>query len=476
MASIHKTHVPLIIFTVCIMIYAFGGFLPDAYSQVALPENDTTRNTGLTVQPLDNDSSIRQTTVLSEKAPPQKESGTTESAENQEQLLSELSARLLNKLDKDVLTIAYKGLEQSQKNIDRSISILNYATGTLAVTATLLGVIVALFAVFITVASLFSYFKYKDTRELEKQIEQNAKQTEQNVIEANNKLKEAEKLVGEIAKLKTRAEDTVNSLTKLPVEKLLPEESKQMAKELEDAVERSAIMGIEQSPAQKAFIEATKLYYQGNYQDSLKEFEKVIKLKPDFPDPWHSKGVVLGKLGRCEDALKEFDKVLELKPYLYEAWYNKGVTLDRLGRYADALNAFDKAIRLKTDFYEAWYNKGNALDKLGSYANALNAFDKAIGLKPDSPEAWHNKGYVLNKLGKPDDALEAFDKAIELKPDDHEAWFNKACSFALKNDKKNMLSCLAKAIELDPICKQHAQAGSAFETFRDDPDFKKLVE
>ncbi|MCB1196432.1 tetratricopeptide repeat protein, partial [bacterium] len=348
MASIHKTHVPLIIFTVCIMIYAFGGFLPDAYSQIALPENDTTRNTGLTVQPLDNDSSIRQTTVLSEKAPPQKESGTTESAENQEQLLSELSDRLLNKLDKNVLTIAYKGLEQSQKNIDRSISILNYATGTLAVTATLLGVIVALFAVFITVASLFSYFKYKDTRELEKQIEQNAKQTEQNVIEANNKLKEAEKLVGEIAKLKTRAEDTVNSLTKLPVEKLLPEESKQMAKELEDAVERSAIMGIEQSPAQKAFIEAAKLYYLGNYQGSLNELEKVLELKPDD----------------------------------HEAWLNKGIVLDELGRHEEALTAYDEAIKHKTDYSEAWLNKGVALDKRGKYEDALKAFDTAIKYKP----------------------------------------------------------------------------------------------
>ncbi|MBC6419337.1 MAG: tetratricopeptide repeat protein, partial [Prochloron sp. SP5CPC1] len=133
-------------------------------------------------------------------------------------------------------------------------------------------------------------------------------------------------------------------------------------------------------------------------------------------------GVVIAELEHYPETVKCWDKILALKPDYHEAWSNRGVALGNLGKLEEAIASFNKAIKLKPDEHQAWLNRGVALDNLGKSKEAIDSFDKAIELKPDYHPAWSNRGFALRNLGKLEEAIASFNKAIKLKPDEHQAW------------------------------------------------------
>ena len=52
----------------------------------------------------------------------------------------------------------------------------------------------------------------------------------------------------------------------------------------------------------------------GNFENALSFFEKALLLKPDDPDLWNNKGIVLRSLGRYDEASDCYNKSLELDP------------------------------------------------------------------------------------------------------------------------------------------------------------------
>jgi len=57
-----------------------------------------------------------------------------------------------------------------------------------------------------------------------------------------------------------------------------------------------------------------KLFEEGNLDEALVYFDKVLKIKQDNPDFWNKKGVILRSLGRYQEAVECFEKSLKLDP------------------------------------------------------------------------------------------------------------------------------------------------------------------
>ena len=201
----------------------------------------------------------------------------------------------------------------------------------------------------------------------------------------------------------------------------------------------------------KSTVECGDRYYtQGNLEEALKNYERVIGFGPNMHKIWLKKGNVLNDLGRKEEALKAYDNAIEIKPNFHEAWFNKGNVLKDLGQKEEAIKAYEKAIEIKPDKHEAWFNKGNVLYDLGRKEEALKAYEKAIEIKPDYYFAWYRKGFVLDGLGRTGEAIKAYEKAIEIKPDKHEAWFNKGNVVSYLGRKGEALKAYEKVIEIKP--------------------------
>ena len=52
----------------------------------------------------------------------------------------------------------------------------------------------------------------------------------------------------------------------------------------------------------------------GDFETALDFFEQALLLKPDDPDLWNHKGIVLRSLGRYDEASVCYNKSLELDP------------------------------------------------------------------------------------------------------------------------------------------------------------------
>ena len=163
----------------------------------------------------------------------------------------------------------------------------------------------------------------------------------------------------------------------------------------------------------------------GQYVDAIADCDEAIRLKPNIAEAYTNRGNAKGKLGRHKEAIADYDEAIRLKPDVAEAYHNRGVAKESLARHEDAITDYDKAIRLKPDIVEAYNNRGNAKGKLGRHKEAIADYDEAIRLKPDYAEAYNNRGIDRTTLGCREQAIADYDEAIRLKPDLAEAYYNR---------------------------------------------------
>ena len=57
-----------------------------------------------------------------------------------------------------------------------------------------------------------------------------------------------------------------------------------------------------------------ELLENGEYLEALEYFEQALKLSPNDPDLWNSKGLSLKGMGRYDEANQSFNKSLEIDP------------------------------------------------------------------------------------------------------------------------------------------------------------------
>jgi tetratricopeptide (TPR) repeat protein len=141
------------------------------------------------------------------------------------------------------------------------------------------------------------------------------------------------------------------------------------------------------------------------------------------------------------------------------------------GLYDSALRECEAAIFENDKNEDAWFFRGSVLSKLRRYEDAANSHHRAYSIDPNSVGALNSAGLNLAKLDRHDEAIACYNKLPHYSP----ALFNMACSYALLRDKRNMLGSLSKAIDSDKSNREFAETESAFEFYRTDPDFRKLV-
>lgn len=246
---------------------------------------------------------------------------------------------------------------ESQRSLDRSLSILN-------IVATSMGALVGLITIIVIIAIAIVIFEYSKWKAIRKDIEKEA-----NVIRG----------------IRTNAEIDMNSfrenMKKLP-SSLTEKPSKEVLEKFDDfnrKFETLEILGASLN-SEDYLNRGHHLFYKGNYKLALAACEKAIELGPDNEKAWIGKGAVLDRLNRYDEALIAHEKALKLKPNFDLALINKTVTLIHIGRYDEAIEAAQKAIEGKTVYASAWYNIACAYSKKADKEKALSNLEKAISM------------------------------------------------------------------------------------------------
>ncbi|MDV2504073.1 MAG: tetratricopeptide repeat protein [bacterium] len=399
--------------------------------------------------------------------------------------------------------------EQTRSAAEKATSEAQWAktfnTTALTVTGIVLG-IVAIFGIAFTI--VFT----RRIRDLTDEAKEFRDLAEKSMEKTESYMERAAKVTDELEKRREDIERSINAQVAQAIETIKAEVGKAVKEEVASAIEdldrreKEAVAAIDKEKDRATefhnfFMEGMEEYRNGNYEASLKAYNKALEIDDQHAIAWSNKGLALWRLGKQKEALKVFQKSLELNPSNSTTLTIIGGALCRLGRFHEALEVLEEAHKLNPDYAMAWSWKGYVLGKLELEEDAISAHEKAISLAPldgrvltqkaitltdlnrhgealvlleeilkDDLEkevesaAWSTKGLVLLEIGDQEEGLKDLKKAVEIDPNRAGSWYNLACGHSKLDQKDEMMNAIKRAVLLGPDeFKEKAKTDLAFE-------------
>lgn len=122
---------------------------------------------------------------------------------------------------------------------------------------------------------------------------------------------------------------------------------------------------------------------RGDFEAAVKEYTKVIELRPDLPEAYNNLGVAQKRKGDLAKAADSFSKALALKPDYSAAISNRGWVLAEQNQWSDARREFERALAINPGDDGALYGLSEALREARDYAGAQKVLGQLIGRSPN---------------------------------------------------------------------------------------------
>lgn len=154
----------------------------------------------------------------------------------------------------------------------------------------------------------------------------------------------------------------------------------------------------------------------GQTDAAIEQFEKALRLKPDYATAQTDIGNALSRKGRVDEALAHYYLALSIDPDDAGAHYNIGNVLMKKGRLDEAIIQYQEALKIRPEESLFHNNLGNAFIQKRQLADAKTQFRNAVQIDPNNIDAHNNLGWVLSQMGLASEAISEFQKALEINP------------------------------------------------------------
>ncbi len=158
-------------------------------------------------------------------------------------------------------------------------------------------------------------------------------------------------------------------------------------------------------------------------KDAIKEYEEILKLKPNDFDAHFQIGKAYMEEKKWKSAITEFDKLLKEYPDNVEIINSKAWALLNNGNVDGAFNTWKKALKqfkgntvLKENMIKARFSVGRKLKEGGLFNPALVHFKDLLKYKPKDPDVHFEIGSVYLSKGNIRSAIQEFQTVVEIDP------------------------------------------------------------
>lgn len=159
-----------------------------------------------------------------------------------------------------------------------------------------------------------------------------------------------------------------------------------------------------------------KAYENGNYDEAIKQCDKLLSKTPNDYNALVYKGYSLTSLGNFEEGLDNLKKAEKVDSDA-DLYYQIGYTCYELLKYEEAIQNLDKAIEMDSKYLDAYIFKGYALVDLQKYDEADICADQIEEHYTDNAYAYNIRGLTQTNRGNYEDGIKNFEKAIQFYDD-----------------------------------------------------------
>jgi Flp pilus assembly protein TadD len=161
---------------------------------------------------------------------------------------------------------------------------------------------------------------------------------------------------------------------------------------------------------------ANYLFEKGRLNESIEQFDKLMKIKPDSAESHCNFGCALMWTGKPDLAIEQFKLAIKYKPGDALGYNNLAAVLYEQGRGKEAVDYFKQALKLKPDFTGARFMLGVTLSSLQRFDEAIESFNQVLKLEPKNLSVYENLGRAYESLGRADEAIKSYRKGLQIDP------------------------------------------------------------
>ena len=163
---------------------------------------------------------------------------------------------------------------------------------------------------------------------------------------------------------------------------------------------------------------------EGKFEESLRELERALSLRPDLPDPYVTTGEWYMRRADPGKAIEYFEKANGLKPGDAGILLRLGLMYHAVGRREEAKSRLTESLEIDAGSYEARVELGAILLAEGDLTGARKQFERAEKIAPARPMAVYNLGLIHEMEQNWKEAAEHFRRALAVAPTSYLAHYH----------------------------------------------------
>jgi adenylate cyclase len=210
---------------------------------------------------------------------------------------------------------------------------------------------------------------------------------------------------------------------------------------------------------------------------------KAVQLAPHLAESHAARGLALRVAEQFDEADAEFDRAIAINPRLFEPIHFQAQMARSLGQYERAAELFERAAEVRPEDYQALALAANMHEALGDTTRArelsretIERATRALELNPQDSRAMTLLAGAYYTADNREAALEWIAKARAASPENSGVMYNSACLYAKLGDTERALDLVEKAAALGSRNKRYYETDSDFDSIRDHPRFKALID
>lgn len=216
---------------------------------------------------------------------------------------------------------------------------------------------------------------------------------------------------------------------------------------------------------------------RGEKKKARGEIELLSKQFPNDAALWFVKGVMHRLDGEYEESLKSFDKLARLDPAARAvAAYNRARIFIYKRDFERALEELDRGVKAEPNHPMLKIFRSGVYYYQGRYDEAIELIAKVLKEHPEMDGIRPLYATYFAGAGRPDEAREQLTQdALAISRSDHDMAYWVGQSYALLGDKDLAFKWLNKAIKLGNQNKPHFLHDTNLVSLRDDPRWAELT-